>query len=261
MKIAVFVKHVPGQAITPRIAACGDRIDEHGLAFEANEADLYAIEEALQQRTTLGGDVTAVTIGPARAREALHVAYAKGADHAIHVVDEKFRGCDPLLNVQAAALVARRIACDMIFAGIQAEDDMLGQFGVALGETLDLPVVTAVTGIRVDAQRRTAEVVRELGEGFRHELEVDLPCVLTIQFGIRPLRYMPVMSVVRARSRPIEALAIEALGLTPDAPGARGMRVLELRQPPASGRCELLGGSPREMAGKLVRTLEETGII
>lgn len=258
MKIVVFVKRVPGQAITPRIVDAGDRIEEQGLTFEANEADLYALEEALHQRTALGGSVTVITIGPARAREVLYVAYAKGADHAIHIVDEECRGCDPSRNVQAAALVARRIGYDMIFAGIQAEDDMFGQFGLALGEALDLPVVTAIIGIRVDAQRRTAEVVRELGEGFRHELEVDLPCVLTIQFGIRPLRYMPVMSVVRARTRSIEALPIETLGPAPD---ARRMRVLELRSPPASGRCERLDGSPSEMAGKLVHTLENIGAI
>ncbi len=262
MRIVTCVKQVPSSALTPRIAPSGDRIEEDGLSYEVNEADLYAIEEALHQRSVHGGSVTAVTVGPGRAKEALHFAYAKGVDHAVHVEEETFRGANPFFNVRAAAGIAGKLGYDMIFAGIQADDDLQGQFGIALAETLGIPVITVVTEIRANPKDGVATVVRELGAGFKAEIEVDLPCVLTIQFGIRPLRYTPVMSVVRARSRKIETVRADALGIPPGEfrAGAQ-VRVVELSYPEDGGRCEVIDGAPQESARKLVRKLVEAGVV
>src|SRR5450759_1868115 len=82
MKIVTFVKHVPTQAVTPRIAASRVCIEDEGLSYEVNEADLYAIEEALAQRAAHKGSVMAVTIGPARAKEALTVASPRASTMA-----------------------------------------------------------------------------------------------------------------------------------------------------------------------------------
>lgn len=262
MKIATFVKQVPASAVTPRIADSGNRIEEQGLSYEVNETDLYAIEEALYQRSVHQGSVTAVTVGPGRAKDALYLAYAKGVDHAVHVIDEAFRGTHSFLAVKAAAGIVKKLECDLIFTGIQADDDLQGQFGVSLAEALGIPVVTAVTEIRLNPKAGVATVIRELGGGFKEEIEVDLPCLLTIQFGIRPLRYTPVMSIVRARSRKIETVGVDALGISPDELQAGGkLRVVELSYPESSGKCELFAGSAEEVARKLVHRLIERGIV
>jgi electron transfer flavoprotein alpha/beta subunit len=78
MKIATFAKHVPISAVTPKIAADRSGIEDANLAHEVNETDLYAIEEAVHQRSLHQGSVVAITIGWPRAKEALHVAYARG---------------------------------------------------------------------------------------------------------------------------------------------------------------------------------------
>ncbi len=262
MKIVTFVKHVPTQAVTPRIAESRERIEDEGLSYEVNEADLYAIEEAVAQRSLHQGSVVAVTIGPARAKDALSVAYAKGVDQGIHILDETFRGTNPILNVQAAAQIVRKHDAAMIFTGIQAEDEMQGQFGIALAEVLDLPVVTAVTGITVDSAAKVATVVRELGAGLKEEIEVDLPCVITVQFGIRQLRYLPIMSIFKMRSRPVDTVAVADLALPPAATLADGrMRVVELNYPDDGGHCELIDGSPDEVARKLMAKLVEAGLL
>lgn len=262
MKIVTFAKHVPSSAVTPRIAHSGDRIDEEGLSHEVNEADLYAIEEALYQRSLHKGSVTAITIGPGRAKEALHIAYAKGVDQAIQVVDEALRGVNPVLNVMAAAKVVKKLEYDMIFAGIQAEDDLQGQFGIGLAEALGIPAVTAVTEIRASPGEKVATVMRELGGGFKEEIEVDLPCLLTIQFGIRPLRYTPVMAIVRSRTRKIEQVTVESLAIpTEGLQGNAQLRVMELSYPVDAGRCELIRGSAEEAARKLVHKLVEAGVV
>lgn len=260
MNIVTCVKHVPSSAVTPRIAGNGIQIEEEGLSYEVNEPDLYAIEEALYQRSVHAGKVTSLTVGPARAKEALHVAYAKGVDHCIHLLDENFRGTHPELNVRATARVVKKLDCDLVLAGIQADDDLQGQFGIALAEALQIPVVTAVTEIRAKPSEKLVTVVRELGAGFKEELEVDLPCVLTIQFGIRPLRYTPVMALVRARSRKIEAIDAGALGISPEELRTN-LRLLELSYPRDSGRCEFIDGAAAEMARKAVAKLVEAGVV
>jgi len=262
VRIVTFVKHVPSSAVTPRIAVSKERIEDAGLSHEVSEADLYAMEEAIYQRSVHPGSVTAVTVGPARAKEALHLAYAKGVDHAVHVVDEAYRGTDPCFSVGAGREIVKRLGFDMILAGIQADDDLQGQFGVALAESLAIPVVTAVTQVRANPEQGWVRVVRELGAGYKEEIEVDLPCLLTIQFGIRPVRYTPVMSIVRARSRKIESVGGGDLGITPEevANGGR-LRLVELSYPQDSGRCELIEGSPGESARALARRFVETGAV
>jgi electron transfer flavoprotein beta subunit len=262
MKFLTFAKHVPTSATTPRIAASGNSIELQGLSYEINEPDLYGIEEALHQKALTGGEVHTVTIGGTQAKEALHVAYAKGVDKAIHVIDEENRGTNPAINIHAAAHVARNFTPDIIFCGVQAEDDLLGQFGTQLAHALDLPVVTAVTEITIAEDGKTARVVREIGAGFKEVAEVDLPCVLTIQFGIRPLRYTPIMAIVRMRNRPVEVVTLDSFKI-PENTSLQMLanRVTALNLPPSGTRCEFIEGSPAESAKALLAELTEQGVL
>lgn len=262
MKIVTFVKQVPLSAALPKISAAADQIDEEGLSFEVNETDLYALEEALHQRSVHQGNVVAVTIGPARAKDVLHVAHAKGVDQAVHVIDEARRDVDSTDRVAAAAALAGNLGFDLIFTGIQADDDLYGRFGLALADALDIPAVTAVVDIKLDPAARVARVTRELGGGYREEIDVDLPCLLTIQFGIRPVRYTSVMSVVKARSRKIDSLGIDTLGVEPGRNSTRShFRIVGLSYPQDDGKCELIEGAPAEAAKRLIRNLSEKGVI
>ncbi len=261
MKILTFVKHVPTSAVTPRIAEGGGGIEDSGLAYEANEADLYAVEEAIHQKSALDGEVIAVTIGPDRAKEALHMALAKGVDEVLHIVDEQFKGTNAKANILAAREAVKKYDPGLIFCGVQAEDDLQGRFGIMLGEALGIPVITAITEIQTDMEKNSARVIREIGAGFKEELEVDLPCVLTIQFGIRPLRYTPIMSIVRMRRRPVEAVDFVGLGLSPEGLDEEDMRVAELFMPETGGKCELIEGAPGEAAAELMRRLVDQGVL
>lgn len=259
MRILAFIKHVPTSATTPRITAPGDEIEEGGPAFEPNEPDLYAIEEGVHQASQHNGELTGVTIGPARAREVLHVALAKGANSVLHVVDEAGRGTDPVTTVSAAAHVARQLAPNLILCGVQAEDDMQGRFGASLAEQLGLPVVSAVTQVDIDQDGSEATVLREMGAGFKEELRVRLPCVLTIQFGIRPLRYTSIMSIVKMRRHPVETIDLATL---PGATSSRdAMRIVALAPPESRAQCEIIEGPPQEAARQLIEKLIERGAL
>ncbi len=261
VNILIFAKHVPTSAVRPRIAESAESIHEAGLSFEINEADLYAIEEGVYQKSVHGGSLIAATIGPARAREVFPVAFAKGADQAVHVVDEARSGKALSANVLAAKKIVDRCAPQLILCGVQASDDMQGHFGIMLAEALGYPCVTAVIEINVDKSKRTATVVRETGAGFKEQLELDLPCLLTVQFGIRPLKYTPIMSVVRMRSRPVDSVTYEDLvAVLDDRSLTFDTRIVEFRYPEAGGKCQIFDGSPAQAADELMKKLCDRGV-
>lgn len=258
MRILTFIKHVPASAATPRVGE-GGGIDEGDLAYEANEPDLYAVEEGIHQASLHQGEVTAVTIGPERARDVLHVALAKGAKSVLHVVDEVNRGTNAAVNLAAAVHAVGRVAPDLILCGVQAEDDMQGQFGASLAERLGMPVISAVTEVNIDPAGHEATIVREMGAGFREELRVTLPCVLTIQFGIRPLRYTSIMSIVKMKRHPVEAIDVGTIEAPQETPAA--MRIVSLSTPESRAQCEMIAGTPQEAAEQLMRKLLDRGAL
>ena len=89
MKIIVSVKQVPARDSALRVNGDGRWLEDTDLSYEMNEPDAYALEEALQLREKLGGEVVVVCAGPARATQTIREALAKGADRAIHVETEE----------------------------------------------------------------------------------------------------------------------------------------------------------------------------
>src|SRR5213592_1706627 len=103
MKIAVCVKQVPEG--NRRIDPGSKRLDRSGEGA-LNGFDANAVEEALRLKDATGeGEVVLVSLGPAKAQDALRKALAMGADRAILVNDElpagqgtraRRRGPDPV---------------------------------------------------------------------------------------------------------------------------------------------------------------------
>src|SRR6266850_5026696 len=94
MKIAVCVKQVPTRDWQPRLDDARIWIREADATFEMNEPDAYALEEGLRLKEKHGGEVVACSAGPARVTQVLREALARGADRAIHVVDDRLADAD-----------------------------------------------------------------------------------------------------------------------------------------------------------------------
>src|SRR5881398_2519 len=92
MKIAVCVKQVPeGHG---RIDPGTKRLDRSGEGA-LNPFDANAVEEALRLKEAAGeGEVVLVSMGPAKALDALRKALAMGADRAVLVSDSALEGAD-----------------------------------------------------------------------------------------------------------------------------------------------------------------------
>src|SRR5690606_19800342 len=85
MKIVVCIKQVVARDWPIRPDASRAWIRDADASFEMNEPDAYALEAALRLKEAHGGEVVAVSAGPARVAQVLREALARGADRAVHV--------------------------------------------------------------------------------------------------------------------------------------------------------------------------------
>ncbi|HCP06904.1 MAG: Electron transfer flavoprotein beta subunit, partial [Synergistales bacterium 57_84] len=70
MKIAVLIKQVPDSDDVRMDEATGTMVRE-GVGTMINPLDLHALQEALKIRSSRGGEVTAISMGPPQAETAL----------------------------------------------------------------------------------------------------------------------------------------------------------------------------------------------
>ena len=66
MKIAVCIKQVVSREWQVRINDRKDWVRDQDAAWELNEPDAYALEEALRLKEKHGGEVVVISAGPAR---------------------------------------------------------------------------------------------------------------------------------------------------------------------------------------------------
>src|SRR5215472_10193271 len=209
MKIIVAIKQVPARDSQLRIAAGGKWIEETDLAYEINEPDAYALEEALQLKEKHSGEVIALCAAPERAGQTIREALAKGADRAIHI-EEDLSAFDPLAAARLLAAAIRAESPDLTLTGLQSDDLGYGQTGVILAELLGVPHATIV--MEVEKSDGSIRVKRELEDGWFQHVEMPLPALLTIQSGINKLRYATLMGIKKAKSKEVRTVSASNLG-------------------------------------------------
>ncbi len=251
MKIVVAIKQVPSRDSQLRIASSGKWVEEADLSYEINEPDAYALEAGLQIKEKHGGEVIALSAGPARASQTIREALAKGADRAIHIEEDNLGAFDPLGAARLLAAALKPEAPDLVLTGLQSDDLGYGQTGVILAELLGLPHATIV--MQVDVQAGGIRVKRELEDGFFQHVEMPLPALLTIQSGFSKLRYATLMGIKKAKSKEVRRVAAADLGV---AAGSPGIKLERAYLPQRTKHTQLLDGTPKEAAVQLVEKLK-----
>jgi electron transfer flavoprotein beta subunit len=250
MKIIVAIKQVPARDSQLHIAASGKWIEESDVAYEINEPDAYALEAALQLKEKSGGEVIALCAAPERASQTIREALAKGADRAIHIVED-MGAFDPLSGARLLAAAIQSESPDLVLTGLQSDDLGYGQTGVILAELLGLPHATLI--MQVETASGGIRVKRELEDGWFQHVEMPLPALLTIQSGISKLRYATLMGIKKAKSKEIKRFQAADLGV---ASGASGIILDRVYLPERAKHTQLFEGTPKEAAAKLVEKLK-----
>lgn len=249
MTIFVCVKQVVARDSVLKLDDRGTWIRDDGLPFEMNEPDTYALEEALRLKEKHGGEVVAITAGPARSASTIREALAKGADRGIHIEDDRLDQTDPHATAQALAAAIRREPHDLILTGLQSDDAGFGQTGVVLAGLLNLPHATII--MEIDASHGQLRCKRELEAGWFQIVTLPQPALLTIQSGINKVRYATLMGIKRARRKPLQRYLPDELGIDLES----GQTIRRLYQPEQSKQTEFLEGSSQEVAEQLLAKL------
>jgi electron transfer flavoprotein beta subunit len=248
MKIVVCIKQVPAKD-APLVIDEGGWIRERDIGFEMNEPDSFALEEALRLKEKHSGEVVAISMGPERVKQTIKEALAKGADRAIHVLDDKAYTLDPLGSAMSLAAAMEREKPDLVLTGLQSDDQGFGQTGVLLAERLGLPHATLI--MQIDVQGQRMRVKRELEAGWFQWVELPLPAVLTIQSGINKVRYATLKGIMAAKKKELAIVPRESLGVTL----APTQHIERIYVPTKSKKTEFLTGTPKEVAAKLLEKL------
>jgi electron transfer flavoprotein beta subunit len=253
MKIIVCLKQVPKNDSILRINEQGTWIQDRDLTYEINESDAYALEEALQLKEKHGGEVIALSLGPARVQSVIKEALARGADRGLHLEDAAFDNLDAFGVGSVIAAAAKTEQCDLLLTGLQSDDYGFAQTGVITADLLGLPHATIVMDVQIDGSQM--RVKRELESGYFQWVAMPLPAVLTIQSGINTLRYATLKGIMAAKKKEIKKLDAAALGLEINSLAPK-QEIKRLYFPEKTKQTQFIEGAPAEIAAKLLEKLK-----
>lgn len=230
IKIAVLIKQVPDTDEVRMDPETGTMVRE-GVSSTVNPLDLNALEEAVQIKSRLGGEVVAISMGPPQAEVALREAIARGADRAVLLTDKAFAGSDTWAT---SVVLCRALEVlgpfDLVLCGEKSTDGETGQVGPEVASLMGLPFATYVR--RVEVLEGAVRVERSLDEGLQ-TLEMPMPCLIAVTGSIN-VPSMPTLSgKKRARNSQVERLGAEELRIPPEEVGLSGSptRVVKTYRP------------------------------
>jgi electron transfer flavoprotein beta subunit len=232
-------------------------IKDRDLNFVPNEADNYALEEALRLREKHSGEVVAIALGGEEAARVLRSSLAMGADRAIQLSDASFAGATEFTIAEALArAIEKDGGATLVLAGVQSDDRGAGVTGVMLAEFLGCAHATVAVSVELSPEAGVVAVKRELEGGLHETVELQLPALATIQYGINQPRYASLKGIMAAKKKPFVVWAAADLGLGADG-GAATYEVKNVFVPARGSKVEILTGTPEETAAQLVEKLRK----
>ncbi|HET8660792.1 MAG TPA: electron transfer flavoprotein subunit beta/FixA family protein [Micromonosporaceae bacterium] len=239
MKTVVLVKQVPDSTAERSLRADDNTVDRASANNVINEMDEYAIEEALRIREAHGGEVTILTMGPAKAAESIRKALSMGPDDAVHVVDDALAGSCAVATSKVLAAALRRLEPDLVLCGAESTDGGVQVMPHMLAERLGIAALTGARKLTVDGGSLTIE--RQTEEGYE-VVTADTPAVVSVWDTINEPRYPSFKGIMAAKKKPVQTHALADLDISPDEVGSAGAtsEVLEhTRRPPRQGGTKL----------------------
>ncbi len=224
MKILVPVKRVVDYNVRIRVKSDESGVELGGVKMSMNPFDEIALEEAIRLKEAgTASEVVAVSIGTDDVVETLRAALAMGADTALHIKTDA-----TIQPLAAAKLLKAQVDAqspDMVILGKQAIDDDANQTGQMLSALLGWGQATFASKIELADGKAT--VTREVDGGLM-TVATALPCIITTDLRLNEPRYASLPNIMKARSKPIEVVEAESLGvnITPR------MEVLKVEEPP-----------------------------
>lgn len=259
MRIVVLVKQVPSTDTSLAFAPDLTVVRDAGPAV-LNAPDWCAVDQSVRIAGP-GRDarVTAISMGPPGAVEALRTALVLGADTAVHICDEALHGSDALATSRVLAAAVARAGFDLVLCGAAATDSQMSAVPAMVAERLGVPALCFAD--RLVAGEGRVEIQRDDGCGERRVLAAAPPLVVSVTERCGEPHYPRYESRRGARDKPIAVWTLATLGIDPARVGLAGsasvVRAVTPRRGRRPDRDVLAMGDPAGVAARVADFLAE----
>lgn len=219
MKVIVIVRRVPDPS-SIEVDQRTSLVDFQRLVYITSPPDLCAVEEGLRLREKAGGQVTVLAPGPPDIEDSLRECLAMGADRVLRIWGSDWpREIPPSAAGFVLAGVIRDRTFDLVLCGENGGPFEADPLPAWLSEYLQVPLVTAVTDLKMVDGGQGLLLQRKLEKGCRQVLECRTPALLTVDPSLNRPRESSLPSLLRALEAAVETAEIELesiLGLLPE---------------------------------------------
>lgn len=214
-----------------------------------------ALEAGLRLKDAGAAELIALSVGPARAEDALREALAMGCDSAYLLADPAFDNADVSLAARILAAAIQNLGgADLVIAGFASADSGSGQIGPRVAEALGYAQVTGVFDLSLEDGAVCAARAWDKGAA---AVRAALPAVVTVLSNAYTPRYpngARIMNAYRLWETTLwnaSDLGLDESDLIPHLT----YRGESFPRPFPVG--EVLRGSPESCAQEVVMTLKE----
>lgn len=232
--------------------------DLNGVGLKVSDYDKNAVEASVQlKEKNPGTKVLAMSLGGAKLEESIKEVLAMGCDEAVLLRDAAFANADTAEKARLLAAGVKKLGnVDLVIAAEESLDSHSAQTGPRVAEELGWPLVAYVTdNLRLEGKTLKAE--REVDEGLE-EIEVELPCVITVLESLNTPRLPALMQILQAKNKPVKVFGAGDLGAGDVKPVLQRPGSVA---PKSERKGIMLGGSPEEAAAELAKALAKEGVI
>lgn len=263
MDIIVLVKQVPDTTDVKLDPKTGNLIRE-GIESIINPDDRNAIQAAVDLKEIAGGKVTAISMGPPQAIDAISEAMGMGVDNAVLLTDMAFAGADTWATSFTLGKAIEKIGkFDLVICGRQAIDGDTAQIGPQVADYLDIPQVSYVCQVE-EIKEKSIVVRRRLENGFER-IECTMPAMLTVIGELNRPRYAHMGRLIDACSEKarINVWNSADIGVQVTEVGLNGSltHVIKTFAPKFQRQGEILEGKTDEVVSQLIGKLKENRLI
>lgn len=236
LNIVVLVKHVPDTQFDRHLSGPGHTLDRSDSIL--SELDEYALEAALQLAEARGGQaagnlVTALTMGPDAAVNAVKKALQMGAYQGVHVNDAALGGSDAAVTSLVLAAAIRHAGGpggaagmpDLVITGMASTDGETSLVPAQLAERLQLAQITFASELEVhDDDGAVVVRARRDGDSYSELVEAPLPALVSVTDQANEPRYPNFKGIMAAKKKTVTVLSLQDLGIDPAQAGQAGAR-------------------------------------
>jgi electron transfer flavoprotein beta subunit len=236
VNIVVCVKQVPDTELERSLVPGENTVNRASADGVINYLDEFAIEAGLQLAEAHGGEVTILSMGPAKAAESIRKALSMGADKAVHVTDDALAGSDALATSLALAEALKAVGFELVIFGSESTDARTGMVPAMVAERLGVPQLTLASKVDISG---TDVTIRRLTDDGYQVVTGSLPAVVSVVEKANEPRYPTFKGIMAAKKKPVQTLSLADLGVDAGSVGLSGaatwVKDFAARPPRAAG--------------------------